>query len=149
MLKKRNLYGFLFAMVILFVVSLIMIKATTGTELVFFFYFSAFLSFYFMFYFSREIKLAKLPALTSKVILIEKIKEDHRSSSIYYLSFELEDGKRKLFNVKRETYTKFLQDEKGIITYKEDDTLIELISFKKNEVESKKLNVIYYLNIYS
>ena len=132
MLKKRNLYGFLFAMVILFVVSLIMIKATTGTELVSFFYFLAFLSFSFMFYFSREIKLAKLPALTSKAILIEKIKEDHRSSSIYYLSFELEDGNRKLFNVKRETYTKFLQDEKGIITYKEDDTLIELISFEKN-----------------
>ena len=81
--------------------------------------------------FIRETKLELLPILSSSAVLIEKIKEDHRGSSDYFLNFELDNGERKLFKVNRETYAKYLQNEKGIITYKEKDNLVEFLSFEK------------------
>jgi len=80
---------------------------------------------------NRKAKLAKLPILKSHAILIEKIKEDHRQFSNYFLSFELENKSRKLFKVKIDIYASFLENEKGVLTYKEKDNLTELLSFEK------------------
>ena len=64
-------------------------------------------------------EIAQMPVLTATAILIEKIKEDHKSSSGYFLNFELEDGSRRLFYVQREVYSKYLENERGLLSYKQ------------------------------
>lgn len=87
---------------------------------------------------NRQTKLARLPELTSPAVLIEKIKEDHRHSSAYFLSFELSDQSRKLFKVNRDIFTKYLENETDLLIYKENGDLIELIRFeKKNDLPAK------------
>lgn len=85
---------------------------------------------------SRNSKLAKLPALTSPAVLIEKILEHRRAHSLHFLVFELNDGSRKLFKVNRDIYAKISEKETGMLTYKEKGKLLELLNFKKAEHRS-------------
>jgi len=69
------------------------------------------------------------PVIESPAVLSEKIQEDHRSISDYFLSFELDDGSLKTFPVVRDVYAKHSKNKKGILKYKQVGTHSKLVSF--------------------
>ena len=79
----------------------------------------------------KNAEIARLPVLESPAILFEKIQEDHRSVSLYFLSFKLEDGSKKLIKVDRDVYASFEKSEKGVLKYKQVGKFPYFMSFEK------------------
>jgi len=82
----------------------------------------------------RDRKLQKLPELVSSAKLVSKGTEirGRHTITIYYLTFELPDNSRKTFKVSSDTYNSVLKNETGVLTYKEQDKLIQFLDFKRN-----------------
>ena len=82
----------------------------------------------------RDRKLQKLPELVSSAKLVSKGTEirGRHTITIYYLTFELPDNSRKTFKVSSDMYNSVLKNETGILTYKEQDKLIQFLDFKRN-----------------
>jgi|GEM_PF-3699604 len=82
----------------------------------------------------RDRKLQKLPELVSSAKLVSKGTEirGRHTITIYYLTFELPDNSRKTFEVSSDIYNSILKNETGILTYKEQDKLIQFLDFKRN-----------------
>ena len=93
-------------------------------------------------------EIAELPVLSSYAVLVEKIKEDHRDCSSYFLTFELEDGSRKLFRVQRDVYAEFSENEKGVLTYKQG-VLTYMYSNNYNDYSMNKYHVNNYKNSFT
>jgi len=82
----------------------------------------------------RDRKLQKLPELVSSAKLVSKGTEirGRHTITIYYLTFELPDNSRKTFKVSSDMYNSVLKNETGVLTYKEQDKLIQFLDFKRN-----------------
>jgi len=82
-------------------------------------------------------QLAKMPALQACAVLTEKLQEDHRRRTSYFLIFELEDKNRKTFQVARDIYAAFSQNEKGLLKYKQVNPKEHYLSNRFIDFETK------------
>ena len=82
----------------------------------------------------KDRALQKLPELVSSARLVSKGTEirGRHTITIYYLTFELPDNSRKTFKVSSDIYNSVLKNETGVLTYKEQDKLIQFLDFKRN-----------------
>lgn len=72
--------------------------------------------------------------ITSRARLISKYMaiEGRYGNSVYYMTFELEDSSRLLFQVPITEYSMILEMETGALTYKVLSSGNEFISFKRD-----------------
>ena len=73
---------------------------------------------------------AVLPIIQVQAVLIEKIQESHRGPSSYFLFFELADGSKKSFYVKRDVYATHAKNERGLLTYKQINKKEHWLNYK-------------------
>ena len=74
----------------------------------------------------------KLPELKTTAKLVSKSQEQTQFDTNNYLTFELDDQSRKVFQVKKLIYALFLEGETGVLTYKEDGAALEFLDFKRD-----------------
>lgn len=63
----------------------------------------------------------KLPLLEVNATLVGKVQNNTRSGSLYFLTFDLEDGSRKTFRAELSDYAGLTEKEAGVLKYKHID----------------------------
>ena len=73
---------------------------------------------------------ANSPVLQSQAVLIEKLQEDRRNFTQYFLSFKLDDGDVKTISVERDIYAAFSKNQKGLLQYKQVNKADNYLSYR-------------------
>ena len=88
----------------------------------------------------ERVKLKKLPILESPAKLYAVSAEEWNPPirrggryTFYYLTFELDNNKRKTFTVNRKICDNISENTSGILTYKEHGKLKQFVSFTKHQ----------------
>lgn len=76
----------------------------------------------------------KVSVIKANAKLISKCIEvrEQYVTSFHYLTFELDNGNRKVFHVEGETYNSILENESGTISYKEYNKHLLFLNFKRD-----------------
>jgi hypothetical protein len=84
--------------------------------------------------------IESLPEIKVSVRVISKTTEVKKEygknasvNTIYYISFQLSDGSRKNLTVDVSTYNTIMENEEGILTYKENNDKLHFVTFQNQQ----------------